>query len=101
MGTRSIKAVVECDGCAKQFRVDLDAADDRPAGWTWDDLVADAVRGGTACEGTKGESLGVSSHQGNKMLCPICTKVVDNAFDENHTCTEAEVDAALNAHAGV
>ena len=101
MGVRVVKATIECDGCAKHFRVDLDAADDRPAEWTWHDLVADAVRGGVACEGLKGESIGVSSHQGDKMLCPRCTKIVDAAFDENHTCTPDEVDAALNEHAGV
>jgi hypothetical protein len=75
----------------------LDAADDRPHEWTWHDLVIDAVRGGNAAEGMKGETLGLTSVQAERMLCPACTTAVYGAITDDRDATSAEIDAILAA----
>jgi hypothetical protein len=102
MGVIVIKATVECDGCGQRFRSDLDPGDNRPPNWTWHDLVEDAVRGGNQSEAMNGTSIGLTSVQGEHMLCPKCTRTVDAAFpDDDHKCSREEVERTLNNAAGV
>lgn len=95
MSVRVIKATVECDGCGGQFRVDLDAADSRPAEWTWHDLVEDMVRAGNQAESLKGQPIGITSVQADMMLCPTCTKKADAIGKDEYQPTVAEIRAAI------
>lgn len=98
MPVLSIKASVECEGCGGQFRVELDAADDRPKDWTWFDLVKDTVRGGNSCENLEGGAiLGFSSVQADLMLCPECTRKVDEFVPEDRDASAEEVKEAIGA----
>lgn len=86
MTVLSITALIGCDGCGKEFKVEMDPAQDLPTGtlvnletglvapWTMFDAVEDAVRGGSVVNGGLGDS---SSVQDEKMLCPLCTREED------------------------
>ncbi|WEX10306.1 hypothetical protein [Chelativorans sp. AA-79] len=91
MALIGIRAFVSCDGCNTKMTFDLDAADERPRDWSWYDLVVDHARGFGPREG------GFSSVQGesDKVLCPACTKTVDDFVTEDRNATDAEITEAL------
>jgi hypothetical protein len=92
MSIAVIRATFNCDGCGKQFRVDVD-----PARRAWErrqavfDIAEDAIRGGTAADG------GFCSVQAEMHLCGECTAVADNIGDEDHVPTRDEILEALGA----
>lgn len=89
-----IKAYFDCDGCGKQFGVEMDPA--RKA-WLPDqaigDLAEDAVRGG---ETLAGDSCSV---QAEMHLCPDCTTTADsiNLGDESYKPTRDEILSVVGA----
>lgn len=87
-----IRATIECDGCDKHFRVELD-----PARKAWKpqqalaDFADDTVRGGVDVI----DGVNSSSVQHGMHLCAECTRKADAIGDEDHEPTEAEIRAAL------
>lgn len=89
-----IKAFFDCDGCGKQFGVEMD-----PARKAWlpeqpiSDLAEDAVRGGSALDGDS------CSVQADLHLCPKCTTIADgiNLGDENYQPNRKEILTAVGA----
>jgi len=83
----NVRATVECDGCACHMIIELDAAEERPAHFSWSDLVEEAVRGGIALVSIRGmaNASGMTSVQDGKCLCPDCTSQADEeaADDED------------------
>lgn len=90
-----IKAFFDCDGCGKQFGVEMDPAckawlPEQPIG----DLAEDAVRGGSTLDGDS------CSVQADLHLCTKCTTIADGiAFDrdEDYEPTRKEILAAVGA----
>lgn len=72
-------ATIECDCCAKRFKVEIDTGATRPKDWTFFELIVDAVRGGHAYEGGDGCSV-----DGDKLRCSECTSEQDSAWIEAH-----------------
>lgn len=72
MAIAVIRATFDCDGCGKQFRVDVD-----PARRAWErrqdvfSIAVDAIRGGTTSDG------GFCSVQADMHLCGECTNAAD------------------------
>jgi hypothetical protein len=91
-----IRATFDCDGCGKQFRVDVD-----PARRAWKrrqammELAEDAVRGGYTSDGE------TCSVQADMHLCEACTDVADGIRpdDDDYEPTAAEISAALDGQA--
>lgn len=73
MTVLSITALIGCDGCGKEFKVEMDPAT-KTYGANLYDYAEDAVRGGSGVNGGLGDS---SSVQDEKMLCPLCTREED------------------------
>lgn len=78
MSVSVIRATIDCDGCGKQFRVEMDPA------WrssenilTLWDHAEDAVRGGLVID-----QPGSCSVQDDLMLCPVCTSEADALCDK-------------------
>lgn len=71
-----ILAHISCDRCGERFEVDLDAAYKPPADWTLWDCAEDAVRGGVSLHDNFLKSTSV---QNGQMLCPTCTRKIDEA----------------------
>ena len=96
MSISVIRATVVCDGCGKQFRVDLD-----PARKAWErrqsihSFALDAIRGGTSADGE------FCSLQDGLELCETCTSVADGIRpdDENYSPSADEIHAALEQSA--
>lgn len=97
MSVLSIIAAIECEGCGKHFRVELD-----PASKTWRenedggvtvhfgslfDAAVDGVRGGVVAPEKGGviDFIAGSSVQDGKMLCPSCTAARDAACEKSPT----------------
>jgi hypothetical protein len=82
-----IRATIECDGCGRQFRVELDSARKLPADWSLADEATDIVRGGIGFIEYVGESrrgsggVHMTSVQHDKSLCPKCTQEEDEKDD--------------------
>jgi hypothetical protein len=91
MTLHRIEAILDCDGCGHRFSVELDGGYEPPKGWALYEVAEDACRAGTA-RGTIGMK-GVTSVQGGLMLCPNCTRLIDEKTPDNPTT--AEVRAAL------
>lgn len=89
-----IFATFDCDGCGKQFQVEMD-----PARRAWErrqdvfSIAVDAIRGGTARDG------GFCSVQGDLHLCGDCTKVADGIQpdDEDYQPSREEILDAVGA----
>lgn len=100
MAVINIKATIECEGCGKQFRIELDPASE-PTNHhypSWFDMVRGHLHGGSICEGLKGESIiGFSSVQSDVILCPPCTALVDDVVIEDRDATEDEIRRAVDA----
>lgn len=94
MSISVIRATFECDGCGKQFRVDMD-----PARRAWErrqdvfSIAVDAIRGGTASDG------GFCSVQAELHLCGECTEVADAIKPEleDYQPTREEILEAVGA----
>jgi hypothetical protein len=67
---RSITAIVECDECGKNFPVQLDAANKRPADWSLFEECEDELR------------ADVASVADGKHYCEACTKTRDEGPEE-------------------
>ena len=89
MSIIGIRAFFACDGCAEKMSFDLDPADKSVVGWSLHDHALDAAR-----DGLVREFEGYSSVQGDHVLCPACTRIVDEAT--NSRATKDEVKAALD-----
>jgi len=78
MSVATIRATIDCDGCGKQFKVEMDPArrmsEVVP---TVDDAAHDAVAGGIVVD-----MPGSCSVQDDKELCPACTKLADSWCDQ-------------------
>jgi hypothetical protein len=87
-----IRATFRCDGCAREFRVEID-----PARRAWErrqdmfSIAVDALQGGVTIDG------GFCSVQHDMHLCGDCTAVTDaiNADDENYLPSREEIVEAL------
>lgn len=94
MSIVAIKAYFDCDGCGKQFGVEMD-----PARKAWmrrqslDSMAEDAIRGGSTLAGDS------CSVQADLHLCPTCTSAADgiNAEDENYRPTRDEILRVVGA----
>jgi len=94
MSIVTIKAFFDCDGCGKQFGVEMD-----PARKAWmrrqslDSMAEDAIRGGSTLSGDS------CSVQADMHLCTNCTTVADgiNLGDENYQPTREEILNAVGA----
>lgn len=91
-----IRACWECDGCGKQFTVDIDSAYKPPSDWSTTDIALDAVRGGflVAPNGHR-VTLTSPSVQDGLVLCPDCTGIADEIGPEDHQATADEIREAL------
>lgn len=90
MGIVNIRATIACDGCAREFRVEMDPAAGPWADASLADYAEDAVRGGEVVpERGKQVDLGSCSVQDDKLLCPACTTEADAlAGDPDITSTK-------------
>jgi hypothetical protein len=94
MAIVTIKAYFDCDGCGKQFGVEMDPAREAwRAGLAIGDLAEDAVRGGQTLAGDS------CSVQADMHLCPDCTTIADsiNLADESYQPTREEILHAVGA----
>ena len=91
-----IRACWQCDGCGKDFTVDIDTAWKPPAGWDTTAMAEDAVRHGHMVP-EKGQHLypDSSSIQHGLILCGRCTDIADKIGDDDHEATKAEILAEL------
>ena len=87
MTITSIKATIDCDGCNKSFTVTMDRGGKPPEIWDLDQFVEDAVRGGNA-------EAGMTSVQGEHLLCERCTKIVNELPQD--APTREQVERKLN-----
>jgi hypothetical protein len=91
MSVVKIEAVIACDGCGRELRLELDPANKPPSGWALFDCAEDAVRGSVgAMAGPNSSSV-----QGGLMLCGICTRKIDDAIPEDRNATRSEAAAIL------
>lgn len=97
MTVKSIEAVIGCDNCGAEFRMDIDPARAVPFKWSMWDVAVDAIRGGhmAGAVGLSGLLAGSPSVQADLHLCVKCTNAVDVAYPEDHLPTDDEVRAAL------
>lgn len=80
MSIAIILATITCDGCGKQFKVELDPAYTPPPKWSLFDVAEDAVRGGHIHQGGITDFCSV---QDDKMLCTPCTNAADANGDDD------------------
>ena len=91
MGISVIRATFDCDGCGKQFSVDIE-----PSIRAWKprqemlEIAEDAVRGGSGSDG------GFCSIQGDMHLCGACTRIADTIGDDDYSPTRDEINSALD-----
>lgn len=93
MSIAVIRATFDCDGCGKQFRVDIEPS--RRAWKRRQDMMSiaeDAIRGGTTSDGEW------CSVQADMHLCGKCTEVTDGIKpdDEDYQPTADEIREALS-----
>jgi hypothetical protein len=93
-----IRACWQCDGCGKDFVVDIDSAWKPPSTWDTTKMAEDAVRHGHVVP-QKGGNLIVhsSSVQHDLVLCGECTNLADGIGDEGHQPTKAQILGAVGA----
>lgn len=92
MGITYIRAHFECDGCARRFWVDVDAASETSEHLpSIADIAEDALRGGNPADGECG------SVQHDLHLCHDCTRKADGIGDENYQPTRDEILHATGA----
>lgn len=99
MGTLNwIRACWQCDGCGKDFQVDVDTGWTPPAGWCTTTIAEDAVRHGVIVP-LKGHALmgHSSSVQHDLVLCGECTNIADSIGDEDYRPTRDEILQELGA----
>lgn len=75
-----VRATFECDGCGRQFSVEVDPAASAPQGWDMMNVAIDAVRGSVGYKSRIGS--GPSSVQNDKCLCGDCTRKEDTKTPE-------------------
>lgn len=95
MGLKKVEAFIECDGCNKEFTVELDTGSDEGI---YDNTIA------TLCDQLTTGSIGGNgfcTYQQGMMLCPECTKVADNIGNESYLPSREEIEQALNTYHGV
>lgn len=99
MTVKSIEAVIRCDNCGTEFRMDVDPARNVPFKWSMWDVAVDAIRGGhlAGMVGLSSLLVGSPSVQADLHLCVKCTRIVDNAYPEDHLPTDDEVRNALES----
>lgn len=87
-----MRACWECDGCGKDFVVEVDPGRSPPKEWDLIEIAKDAVRGGEIVP-PKGARLiqGSSSVQRALVLCGDCTRIADAIGDENYKPTQQEI----------
>lgn len=93
MSISVIRATFDCDGCGKQFRVDIE-----PSVRAWKprqdmmSIAEDAIRGGMTSDGE------FCSVQSDMHLCGNCTKVADgiNPDNDDYQPTADEIREALS-----
>lgn len=89
MAVIEIMAKIGCDGCGRQFTVEMDPGRGPTEGWSVFDYAEDAVRGGVIVtphgSSRSGELPGSCSVQDDKMLCGTCTRVADEACAKSPT----------------
>lgn len=89
-----LRASVECEGCGRTFRVELDPADLHD-GMDFHDLVAEAVANGNRCTD---DGDGFTSVQCDLVLCRSCTAIADDIpTPGDRVPTREELVAALEA----
>lgn len=100
MTIRNVRLTAECDGCGREFYMEMDLAYQRPALWTLYEEAKDAVRTGVGWLGYRGDKRsgssghsGLTSVQAELDLCPICTRSVDQLAPD--VPTEAQVHTAI------
>jgi hypothetical protein len=103
---RWLRACWECDGCGKDFIVEIDTGWKPPAEWDFVDIARDAVAGGSQ---VTIEPLGkhhITTHVGlvdscsiqhDMMLCKDCTRIADEIGDDNYQPSKDEILACLGA----
>jgi hypothetical protein len=99
MGTLNwIHACWNCDGCGKDFIVDIDSAWKPPTDWDTTKMAEDAVRNGFIVP-RKGQPLigHSSSVQHDLVLCGECTSIADGIGEEDHQPTRDEIISELGA----
>ena len=90
MSISVIRVTVECDGCGKQFRVDMDPAT-KTAGADLYFYAEDFVRGGMTSDGE------FCSVQADLQLCGECTSKADSIGDEDYAPTRTEILEKIGA----
>jgi hypothetical protein len=91
-----VRACWQCDGCGKNFVVEIDPGWKPPAEWDIDDIAKDAVRGGEVVEMTKHGTIkfgivGSSSIQHDMVLCRDCTRIADGIGDDDYRPSKDEI----------
>ena len=84
MAIRTVKAIMECDGCGKAFDVRLDPAEKAP------NSIADAID-------EEIKTLFDCSIQHDLHLCQDCTRKVDSIGDDEYQPTRDEILVTLGA----
>ncbi len=93
-----IRASWQCDGCGKDFTVDIDSAWNPPAGWDTTKMAEDAVRHGKVVAVNGNRLVGDSSSvQHGLVLCGNCTNIADDIGDDNHEASREEILGAIGA----
>lgn len=97
-----VRATFGCDGCGRNFIVELPNDMKANPEWTMFEEAVECLKEGDFLRyegdkrsGTEGPTF--SSVQGGLHLCPQCTSLVDDYVTEDRDATEDEVKAALEA----
>ena len=103
MSIARVQVTFDCDGCSRQFHVEIDPAHKLPMCWPiWSvaDLAEDYCRGGLFTgyadekRSGKAEPGFMCSVQGGMQLCPGCTHKVDDLCSSDEPTAE-DVKRAL------
>jgi hypothetical protein len=86
-----IRATFECDGCATQFKVEMDPATMRPKGWTLCEEAVDYLRGGCGADG------GMPAVVHDMHLCHRCAGIAARVGpdDQEGYSPKEEIVAAI------
>jgi hypothetical protein len=93
MSIKMVVVVVECDGCATEFHVELDNTEKHSPDWTVFEVAEVAISSGDYVVGEERWS----SIMCGKHLCPSCTQAVVKKYGEESVTTDQILEALDNS----
>jgi len=99
MSLKTIRARFECDGCGREFFIEL--ASDIEGDMTLFDIAVAELSSGFAFHSYVGETRSsieesfMTSVQAGQHLCPACTRRVDDFVPQEREATADEIAKAL------